>query len=228
MPKIKYFGHACFYLKEKQWSVLIDPYLKGNPMVNSYPVEIKPNLILVTHGHSDHLGDAIEISQQTETPILTTFELANYCTKKGAKTIGAHMGGTVRFEFGFVKIVPAWHSSSSEDGIYTGTPCGFIIRFGETTIYHAGDTCVFGDMHLMAQITPIDIAILPIGGHYTMDPEEAIKAVELINPRLVIPMHYNTFDIIKQDAKAFQAKVEVTGIKCLIIQPGEEKELFLS
>lgn len=224
--KIKFYGHSCFALESDNKTILIDPFFTGNPVAGSIPPDLRPDLILVTHGHGDHLGDAVEISKKTETPILAIFELANLCNKKGAKTIGVNMGGKVFFEFGWVKMVPAWHSSSTPDGIYAGEPGGFIIKFYDRYIYHAGDTSLFSDMKLIGQEHPLDVAMLPIGGYFTMDPEDAISAVKLLNPKSVIPMHYNTFDLIKQDPASFEEHARTQGrCKCIILQPQDEYSL---
>jgi len=226
MVKIQYYGHDCFEITGKDHSVLIDPFLSGNPLATKKPSDVKPTLICVTHGHGDHLGDAVEISKNSGAPVLGVFELANYCAAEGAKTIGAHMGGTVSFKFGWVKLVPAWHSSSSPDGKYLGNPCGFVIHMEDCTIYHPGDTALFGDMKLIAELTPINVFLCPIGDHFTMGLKEAVKAVELISPQWVIPMHYNTFDVIKQNPVVFKDMVEKEGkAKVPILAPGETFEL---
>jgi L-ascorbate metabolism protein UlaG (beta-lactamase superfamily) len=227
MVKVNYFGHDCFLLEGSKKSVLVDPFFKGNPMGTTEPSEMKPALILVTHGHGDHLGDAIEISKDSGAPVLATFELANYCEKHGAHAIGAHMGGTVRFDFGWVKLVPAWHSSSDPQGNYLGAPCGFVIHLDGVTFYHTGDTCLFSDMKLIAEMTPIDVFFCPIGDHYTMGPAEALKAVEFVHPRLVIPMHYNTFPPITQDPALFREAVEkkMSDVKVKVLAPGATTEI---
>ncbi|MDQ7824055.1 MAG: metal-dependent hydrolase [Candidatus Eremiobacteraeota bacterium] len=227
MMKIHYFGHDAFLLEEKGQSVLIDPFLSGNPNAKVKPSELSPKVILVTHGHGDHLGDAIDISKHSGAPILGVFELANYCAGKGAKTIGAHMGGTIKFDFGWVKLVPAWHSSSSPEGNYLGNPCGFVVHMGDTTVYHTGDTCLFGDMALIAEMTPIDVLLCPIGDHFTMGIRDAAKAVELVKPSLVIPMHYNTFEPIRQDPKVFRETVgkRHPAAQVLILEPGAVHEM---
>lgn len=225
MVKINYLGHDCFYLEGEERSVLIDPFLTGNPTAQRPSSELKPDVITVTHGHGDHLGDAIEISKKSGAPILGVFELANYCEGKGAKAIGAHMGGIVKFEFGWVKLVQAWHSSTASDGTYTGNPCGFVVNFHGINIYHPGDTCLFGDMKLIAEMTPVEVFLCPIGDHYTMGIHDAVKAVELVNPRWVIPMHYNTFDVIKQNPETFRDMVEKRfSAKVMILNPGSFHE----
>lgn len=226
MVKINYLGHDCFLLESGGKQVLIDPFLTGNPTAAPPKGEMKPEAILVTHGHGDHLGDAIDISKKSGGTILGVFELANYCEGKGAKAIGAHMGGTVKFGFGWAKLVPAWHSSSAPDGTYTGNPCGFVVHIGDINVYHPGDTCLFGDMKLIAEMTPIDVFLCPIGDHYTMGVTDAVKAVELVNPKWVIPMHYNTFDVIRQDPHGFRDLVEkkLPKVKVIVLEPGHAYE----
>lgn len=219
--KLTYFGHSCFMLEKGTDKILIDPFLSGNPFFTGSLSDIQPTLILVTHGHGDHLGDAISISNKNSIPIIATFELANYCESKGATTIGAHIGGKVLFDFGWVKLVNAVHSSSSPDGLFTGVPCGFVVNFHGNKIYHAGDTAIFSDMLIIGDLYTPDIALLPIGGHYTMDIEEAVKAVEFLKPKKVIPMHYNTFPPIKNDPELFKKEVEqkYPGITVEILKP---------
>jgi L-ascorbate metabolism protein UlaG (beta-lactamase superfamily) len=221
---ITYYGHACFGLEDGKYCILIDPWLKENPLVTHVPDGLSPNLILVTHGHPDHLGDTVEIAKQSGATIISTPEVCYYCAKQGVKIDLVHYGGTLTFDFATVTVVPAWHSSSisvGEDRVYAGNPCGFVIRLGGKAIYHAGDTCLFGDMRLIADRFVLDYALLPIGDRFTMGPEDALKAVELLRPRVVIPMHYDTFDYIVQDVEAFRSAVERRTIsRCLIMKPG--------
>jgi L-ascorbate metabolism protein UlaG (beta-lactamase superfamily) len=229
MSKVKYYGHSCVTITNGDNTILIDPFLDGNPQVHYFPVDLKPSLILVTHGHDDHLGDALKLAKSSGAPILANFELANYCEKKGARTIGAHLGGTVKLDFCTVKLVPAWHSSSTtnrETGevIYLGQPSGFVITVDRQTFYHAGDTCVFGDMALISELTPVDVALLPIGGLFTMDTVEAMKAIDLIKPKAVIPIHYNTFNNIIANPDEIRNKLRdrMSPIEFVILRPGAE------
>ncbi|MCL5266358.1 MAG: metal-dependent hydrolase [Chloroflexi bacterium] len=223
MTKITYLGHSCFKIEREGAQIVTDPFLTYNPLAAAKPDQLSPNLILVSHAHGDHMGDAASISQRTGAPVLAIFETAGRAAQAGAKTVGAGYGGTVSFDFGKVKLVPAWHSSSFGDEFqYAGNPCGFVIMFPDITIYDAGDTTVFGDMKLIAEVTPIDIALLPIGGHYTMGVDDAVKAVELLKPKVVIPMHYNTLPEIRQDPQEFKDKVESRlKTKVVILKPGE-------
>lgn len=224
MIDITYLGHSCFSLQRDHAQILIDPFLTGNPLAAAAPEKLNPDLILVTHGHGDHLGDAVAISKRTGVPVLAVYEMAQRCGKAGAKVIGAHYGGAVSFDFAKVKLVPAWHSSSvGDEFLYAGNPCGFVVQFPDKTIYHAGDTTVFGDMKLIAEMTPIDVALLPIGGHFTMGIDDAVKAVELISPAVVIPMHYNTMPEIEQDPLEFKARVESSlKTRVVVLKPGEQ------
>jgi len=228
MPRIRFYGHACFRLEHDGTQVLIDPFLTGNPFVPGMPADMKPTTILVTHGHYDHLGDAVELAKQHGATILATPELAGYCARQGAAAEGAHMGGTARFSWGSAKLVPAFHSSSAGPNldIYVGNPVGFVVRFFGVTFYHPGDTCLFGDMRLIGESSAIDVVYLPIGGLYTMDMDDALKAVQFLQPRVVIPGHYNTFPAIAVDAAGFKARVEATtSARCVILQPGEAYEV---
>lgn len=226
MTKVTYLGHSCFSLEGNGATVLIDPFLSYNPLAATTPDKLNPNLILVTHGHGDHVGDAVAISKRTGAPIVAVFETAGRCAQAGASIVGANHGGTVKFDFGKVKVVPAWHTSSFGDEMaYAGNPCGFVIQFPDATIYHTGDTALFGDMKLIAEITPVNIALLPIGGHYTMGIDDAVKAVELISPNVAIPMHYNTLPEITVDPTEFKEKVESKlKIKAVVLKPGETYE----
>lgn len=226
MSKITYHGHSCFSIEENGKTVLIDPFFTGNPSAGKIPEKIKPEIILVTHGHGDHLGDAVEISRKTSSPILAVFELANYCSSKGANALPAHMGGKIKFEWGWVKLVPAHHSSSTNEGLYAGNPVGFVIKLYNTVYYHAGDTALFGDMALIGKPEQIDVAMIPIGGHFTMDIEDAVEAVKLLKPKAVIPMHYNTFDLIKADADEFKNRIiKEAECKCILLEPKNQYEL---
>lgn len=227
MVSIHFYGHSCFSLATAQHKLLIDPWFTDNPLTDVKPEEVECDYLLVTHGHFDHLGDAVEIAKRTGATIIGVAELASYCAKQGAKTHGMHIGGSYRFPFGRLQLTPAWHGSSIlGDNIYLGCPCGFIVELEGKYIYHAGDTGLFGDMELIGQKFPIDVALLPIGDNYVMGPEDAVRAVKLLKPKTVIPMHYNTFDIIKQDPHLFKGQVEATtDSRCLILQPGETYRL---
>lgn len=224
MVGIRFLGHAAFEIKGSK-RILIDPFLTGNPKAAAKPEDFdKVDLILITHVHGDHLGDAVEIAKRTGAKIVAMYDISTYLVEsnKGITTIGMNYGPT---EIDGVKIiqVPAWHSSS--DGkTNIGNPCGYIIEIDGVKIYHAGDTYVFKDMELFAELYGIDVALLPIGGHFTMGPKEAAKAVELLKPKYVIPMHYNTFPPIAQNPEEFK---ELVGDKAevVILNPGETFEI---
>lgn len=219
---IKYLGHAAFYFEGSSFRALIDPFIKGNPMADS-KVEDFQNIthIFVTHGHNDHLGDTIEIARSWDSTVITNFEIANYLGKYDINVHPMHIGGRTQFDFGEVKMTPALHGSGiiTEDGIiYGGNPCGFLIEIDGYKIYHAGDTGLTFDMKLLED-EKIDIAILPIGGNFTMDVKDALKAVEFIKPKRVIPIHYNTFPVIKASPENFK---NLASSEVIILKPNEE------
>jgi L-ascorbate metabolism protein UlaG (beta-lactamase superfamily) len=225
MVIVRYIGHAAFLIEAGEAKMLIDPYLSGNSAAVA-PKGLKPDLILVTHAHGDHLGDAIEISKKTGVSILTTNEIANYCITKGAKAIDAHIGGKISFPFGTVKLFPAVHSSSVDGISLVGVPCSFVITVDGKSIYHAGDTALFGDMKLIGEEFKLDVALLPIGGHYTMGIDDAVRAAKLLNARTIVPMHYDTFDVIKANPFEFCKKVKTEAkLICVILRPGEKLTL---
>ncbi|NMB12632.1 MAG: metal-dependent hydrolase [Firmicutes bacterium] len=222
--RLSFLGHSCFHLATEQGELLFDPYLSGNPLAAAKADQITADAILVSHGHSDHLGDAIPISKRLGVPIVAAFELAIYCEQKGANTHAMHIGGDYTFPFGWVKLTPAWHGSSVLEGeriIYTGQPCGFLIKSGGQTVYFAGDTGLFGDMELLGDLYDIDLALLPIGGNFVMGIEDAARAAKMLRPQVVVPMHYDTFDLIKQDPEELAQRLQALKIDCRILQPGE-------
>jgi len=220
---IRYLGHATFELIDGDTRVLVDPFLApNNPKAPVTADEVDPTHILVTHAHVDHLADAAAVAKRTGAPTVALIELANWLGGQGVENvIDPNLGGTVRFDWGWVKLVQAFHSSTTPDGTVT-LAAGLVINLGGTTVYHLGDTCLFGDLRLIAERTPVDIAIMPIGGHYTMDRHDAVVAAELIGAGTVIPGHYNTFPAIETDAQAFKAEVESkTSSKVVVLDPGE-------
>ncbi|MBN2543855.1 metal-dependent hydrolase [bacterium] len=226
--KIKYLGHSAFMIESSEGTILIDPFITGNPSATCEVRDLKPDGILVTHGHGDHIGDAINISKETGALIVAPFELATLVQKKGANSHPMHIGGGRKFPFGYVKLTQAFHGSGFDDEgsmVYTGQPCGFLIHVEGKWIYHAGDTALFGDMKLIGDRFPLDLALLPIGDNFTMGPEDAAYATKLLRPKVVIPMHYDTWEVIAQDPEAFSTMVDQAVTKVEIINPGEDYSL---
>jgi L-ascorbate metabolism protein UlaG (beta-lactamase superfamily) len=226
--KITWLGHAAF-LFETRKKILIDPFISGNPTAPCSPEELNPDVIAVTHGHRDHLGDTIEIGKRTGCRIISIHEVANYIKSKGVFAEGMNKGGTVNVEEITFTMTDARHSSSIDASGFSfdgGSPAGFIIKIGGHSIYHAGDTGIFGDMQLIGELYEPELALLPIGDRFTMGIKEAVKAVELIRPDIVVPMHYNTFDVIRQDPEEFKRAVEAKiDTKVIIMEPGESIEI---
>lgn len=219
--ELTFLGHACFLLDDGTYKVITDPHLSGNPLAAAKPEDIDVDFICVTHGHGDHIGDSVEIAQHTGAKVFCTVDLAGAVYQPaGVKAIGGNLGGTAAMPFGSVKIFPAIHGS----GVAGGLACGFIIEMGGRKIYHAGDTALMADMALLAE-EDIDIALLPIGDFYTMGPKDALRAVKMIRPGLTIPMHYNTFPAIRQDAQAFADSVTAAGFAAKVLNPGESISL---
>ena len=219
---IRYLGHSAFELSDGEARVLIDPFLTGNPKAAAGPDEFSPSQILLTHGHADHLGDTVDIAKRAGATVVAIVELANEIGAQGVDVLDPNLGGTVKFDWGWVKLVPAWHTAVTPSGT-PHTPAGLLIEFAGTLVYHLGDTCLFSDLKLIAQRgTPVDVALVPIGGHYTMDRIDAVTAVEFVEPAQVIPIHYNTFPPIETDAEQFRSDVESrTSARVVILKPGE-------
>jgi L-ascorbate metabolism protein UlaG (beta-lactamase superfamily) len=220
---IRFLGHACFELVEGNARVLIDPFLTGNPKAAARADDVEPTHILLTHGHADHFGDIEGIAKRTGAPVVAIVEIANELTESGVENVlDPNLGGTVKFDWGWVKLVPAWHTSTTPKG-QVNTPAGLLIGIGGKTVYHLGDTALFSDLRLVAHRgNPIDVALMCIGGHYTMDRLDAVVAAEFVEAGTVIPCHYDTFPPIETDAQAFKSDVESqTSSEVVILEPGE-------
>jgi L-ascorbate metabolism protein UlaG (beta-lactamase superfamily) len=225
---IRYLGHSAFALADGDTTVLVDPFLTGNPKAAATADEVQASAILLTHGHSDHYGDTVDIAKRTGAPVVAIVELAG---EIGEKLGGDHpvfdpnLGGTVEFDWGSVRLVPAWHTSTTPDGL-VNTPAGLVIEIGGKRIYHLGDTALFSDLQLVGKRGRLDAALMCIGGHYTMDRFDAVEAARLVGADLVIPCHYNTFPPIETDAEAFKADVQQGGIsEVAVLEPGGSHSL---
>src|SRR5437764_10458839 len=221
MTEVRFLGHACFALSDGDTTVLIDPFLSGNPKAAASAEDVSATTILLTHGHADHIGDTVAIAKRTGAPVMAIVELAGEIGEEGVDVVDPNLGGTHRFDWGWAKLVPAWHTSPTPKGT-VNTPAGLLINFKDTIVYHLGDTCVFSDLQLVGKRHPIDIALMCIGGHYTMDRVDAVDAADLVGAKTVIPCHYNTFPPIETDAEAFKSDVEsATSSNVVILEPGE-------
>jgi L-ascorbate metabolism protein UlaG (beta-lactamase superfamily) len=221
--EIRFLGHACFELVEGDTRVLIDPFLTGNPKAAASADELDPTHILLTHGHADHYGDIEDIAKRTGAQVVAIIEIANELGEAGVENVAdPNLGGTVKFDWGWVKLVPAWHTSTTPKG-QVNTPAGLLIGIGGKLVYHLGDTALFSDLELIARRgDPIDVALVCIGGHYTMDRIDAVTAAEFIGAATVIPCHYDTFPPIETDVQAYKSDVESqTSSKVVVLDPGE-------
>ena len=226
--KATFLGHATVYLESSGTKILVDPFLTGNPKTSAKADDLEADFIVLTHGHNDHIADALPIAKRTGDTIISTFELACWLGNQGAKASPQNHGGWCKYPFGAVKFTPAFHSSSvpDENGrpTYLGDPAGAIIQIGAKTVFHAGDTALFSDMRLIGDDVAIDLAFLPIGEHFTMGPKDAAKAVEFLHPQVVVPIHYGTFPALFGDPKEF-ARLAEGKAKVAILGPGESVEV---
>lgn len=224
--KLQFLSHSGFLVTtNKGERILIDPFLSGNPQAPLKADQVRADYIIVTHGHGDHVGDALKIAKNNQSLFICVNELANYVAAKGFKAHNMHIGGAHQFPFGRVKFTIAHHGSMTSDNYYAGEAAGVILTIEGKSIYHTGDTGLFYDMKLIGEMTPLDYMLLPIGDNFTMGIDDAVKAVELANPRFAIPMHYNTFPVIEADPEEFRTKVSGRGKECIIMKPGEEIDI---
>ena len=223
---VTWYSHACILIKTEDANLLVDPFVSGNPLAPLKPEEIQADYIFVSHGHGDHVGDTVEIAKRTGATVVSNFEIHNWLVNQGVQQAHPqHIGGGFNYPWGRVKLTIAHHGSALPDGSYGGNPCGFLFYIQDKKIYHACDTGLFYDMKLIGE-EGIDLAILPIGDNFTMGPEDCLRAVKLIEPKNVLPIHYNTFDIIKQDPEAWKSQVEKeTSSQVTVLKPGESIEL---
>ncbi|MFZ5980412.1 MAG: metal-dependent hydrolase [Candidatus Zixiibacteriota bacterium] len=224
MPKATFLGHSCVSLTDGKHNLIIDPFLTDNPQASAKAGDIKADYVLITHGHGDHVGDGIAIAKRNKATIIANFELANLCGAEGATVHPMHIGGGHDFDFGRVKLTIAHHGGGygPDASRYTGPPVGFLITLGGKTVYHPGDTGLFYDMKLIGEMNDIELAFLPIGDNFTMDINDAVKAVEFLQPKKVVPFHYNTWPLIAASAEEFAGKV--TGSEVVILKPGQSIE----
>lgn len=224
--KLSYHGHSIVLLENNGSKMIVDPFITGNELTDLHADELKVDYIVLTHGHNDHVGDTVEIAKRTNATVVAPVELADYIGSKGIEVVAMNIGGKNEFEFGSVKFVHAFHSSSytfGENGdlIYTGMPTGIIIEAGGKKIYHAGDTGIFGDMKLITELNgPFDVFFVPIGDNFTMGIDDAVYATDkLVQPKIAVPVHYNTFPPIKQDPEEFKEKLST---ECRVLAAGGE------
>ena len=225
--KVSYHGHSVVKIETGNHEILIDPFISGNGLTDLTLDDVKPDFIILTHGHNDHVGDTIELAKANDSLVVAPNELANYLASQGIKVHNMGIGGSYDFPFGKVKYTLAFHGSvyETENGevINAGNPGGILFTSEGKTIYHAGDTALFGDMKLIGERNEIDVAFLPIGDNFTMGPEDAAYAVTLLKPKTVVPIHYNTFPVIQQDPQHFSNLV--TDAEVQVLSPGDKVKL---
>jgi L-ascorbate metabolism protein UlaG (beta-lactamase superfamily) len=219
---LTWYGHATLGLETGGYKLLVDPFFSGNPAAAIRAEDAQADFILVSHGHGDHVGDALTIAQRTGALVISNFEIASWLGEQGLTTHGQHLGGGFKHPFGYLKLTLALHGSALPDGSNGGNPAGFLLTTNDGhKLYLAQDTGLFGDMRLIGE-EGIDLAVLPIGDNYTMGPADALRAVKLIQPKHVVPIHYNTWDLIAQDAQAWCTQVQAeTGAQAHLLKPGE-------
>ena len=218
---IRFLGHAAFALEHDGKTVLIDPFLTGNPKAAASADDIAADAILLTHGHGDHYGDTVAIAKRTGATVVAITEIAGEIGEEGVEVVDTNIGGTAEFDWGSVRLTPAWHTSKTPKGTVS-TPAGLVVEFGDKRIYHLGDTALFSDLALPKRRGHLDVALMCIGGHYTMDRFDAVAAAELVGADQIIPCHYNTFPLVETDAQAFKSDVQNAGhAEVVVLEPGE-------
>jgi L-ascorbate metabolism protein UlaG (beta-lactamase superfamily) len=218
---IRFLGHAAFALEHGGRTVLIDPFLTGNPKAAASADDIAADAILLTHGHGDHYGDSVAIAKRTGATVVAITEIAVEIGEEGVDVVDCNLGGTAEFDWGTARLTPAWHTSTTPKGTVS-TPAGLVIEFGDKRIYHLGDTALFSDLALPKRRGHLDVALMCIGGHYTMDRFDAVAAAELVGADQIIPCHYNTFPPIETDAQAFKSDVQNAGYaEVVLLDPGQ-------
>ena len=222
---IKYLGHSAFLIKGNNFGILIDPFISQNPVADFDYTKEKITHIFLTHAHSDHLGDAINVSRKTGAQIVAVFELANYCAQRGANAFGVNLGGKLNFDFGWAVFTPAFHSSSTPDGAYGGCAAGIVLNINGITLYHAGDTSLTQEFNTVNELYLPEVVMLPVGSVFTMDIEQASIAAKWLGAKYVIPMHYNTFDLIKTDVHKFKVMTDNENQQTIIMDVNEEFEI---
>lgn len=224
--KLTYYGHAAFALDVEGTHILVDPFLTDNQFAPVSAGEVDADCILITHGHGDHIGDTVDIAQRTDALVISNFEICTWLQTQGVSRVHPqHIGGGFEYPFGYLKLTIAHHGSALPDGSCGGNPAGLLLTTEEKKIYLAGDTGLFYSMRLIGQ-EGINLAVLPIGDNFTMGPDDALRAVKLIEPQVVVPIHYNTFDVIQQDPDAWARRVEdETSSKAVVLEPGESYDV---
>jgi L-ascorbate metabolism protein UlaG (beta-lactamase superfamily) len=218
---IRFLGHAAFALENEGKTILIDPFLTGNPKAAASADDVAADAILLTHGHGDHIGDTVAIAKRTGAPVVAIVEIARELEQEGVQAFDPNIGGTIELDWGSVRLTPAWHTSTTPKGT-VNVPAGLVIEIGDKRIYHLGDTGLFSDLALPKRRGHLDVALMCIGGHYTMDRFDAVVAAELVGADQIIPCHYNTFPPVETDAEAFKADVQNAGYaEVVILDPGE-------
>ena len=218
---IRFLGHAAFALEHDGKTVLIDPFLTGNPKAAASADEVAADAILLTHGHGDHYGDTVAIAKRTGATVVAITEIAGEIGEEGVEAIDTNLGGTAEFDWGTVRLTPAWHTSTTPKGTIS-TPAGLVIEFGDKRVYHLGDTALFSDLALPKRRGHLDVALMCIGGHYTMDRFDAVAACELVGADQVIPCHYDTFPLVETDVQAFKSDVQNAGYaEVIVLEPGD-------